>query len=97
MKGCLVRRRRGLHHGLVAVLVFAGLAALVLMCQCGRATPPPSSARGTYAPSHGQAENGDAYNVDNDGDGRREPIYVRGYHRKDGTYVRSHYRARARR
>ena len=41
-------------------------------------------------------ENGDVYNRDNDGDGRLEPVYVRGYDRKDGTYVRSHYRARAR-
>jgi hypothetical protein len=41
-----------------------------------------------------QAENGDLYNVDNDGDGRVEPIYVNGYYRSDGTYVRSHYRAR---
>lgn len=40
-----------------------------------------------------QAENGDYYNVDNDGDGRVEPVHVRGYYRKDGTYVRSHYRA----
>jgi len=43
-----------------------------------------------------RAENGDLYNWDNDGDGRREPVYVRGYFRKDGTYVRGHYRARPR-
>jgi hypothetical protein len=97
MKGGQVQRRRGLLCGLMTFLVLTGLAAIVLMCQCGRATPPPSSARGTYAPSHGQAQNGDAYNVDNDGDGRREPVYVKGYHRKDGTYVRSHYRVRSRR
>lgn len=42
------------------------------------------------------AENGDIYNFDNDGDGRREPVYVRGYFRKDGTYVRGHYRAKPR-
>lgn len=40
-----------------------------------------------------RAENGDYWNRDNDGDGRREPIFVEGYYRKDGTYVRSHYRA----
>ena len=39
------------------------------------------------------AENGDIYNRDNDGDGRVEPTYVRGYYRNDGVYVRSHYRA----
>lgn len=43
------------------------------------------------------AENGDIRGVDNDGDGRSEPVYVRGYIRKDGTYVRGHYRARPRR
>ncbi len=39
------------------------------------------------------AENGDIRDADNDGDGRLEPVFVRGYFRKDGTYVRSHYRA----
>ena len=43
------------------------------------------------------AENNDVRGADNDGDGRREPVYVRGYRRKDGTYVRGHYRARPRR
>ncbi len=41
-----------------------------------------------------RAENGDLYGVDNDGDGRRETVFVHGYYRKDGTYVRSHYRAK---
>lgn len=44
-----------------------------------------------YQPS--VAENGDVRGRDNDGDGRSEPVHVRGYHRKDGTYVRGHYRA----
>lgn len=57
--------------------------------------PLPSSSYRTPA-SVGTAENGDRYNVDNDGDGRREPVYVRGYYRKNGTYVRGHYRARPR-
>lgn len=43
------------------------------------------------------AENGDRRGVDNDFDGRPEPVYVRGYFRKDGTYVRGHYRAKPRR
>jgi len=43
------------------------------------------------------AENGDIRGADNDGDGRLEPVHVRGYYRKDGTYVRGHYRARPRR
>lgn len=41
-----------------------------------------------------QAENGDFWNWDNDNDGRVEPIYVRGYYKTNGTYVRAHYRAR---
>jgi hypothetical protein len=44
-----------------------------------------------------RAENGDIYGIDNDGDGRAETVFVRGYYRKDGTYVRSHYRAKPRR
>ena len=47
--------------------------------------------------SYNMAENGDIYGADNDGDGRREYIYVHGYYRKDGTYVRGHYRAAPRR
>ncbi len=47
-------------------------------------------------PSYGyrsRAENGDYWNRDNDGDGRRESVYVRGHYR-NGTYVRGHYRAK---
>jgi hypothetical protein len=43
------------------------------------------------------AENGDRRNYDNDGDGRIETIYVKGYYKSNGTYVRSHYRAAPRR
>ncbi|MBU1706267.1 hypothetical protein KKG19_06135 [Patescibacteria group bacterium] len=43
------------------------------------------------------AENGDIRGIDNDGDGRAEPVHVHGYYRKDGTYVRGHYRAKPRR
>jgi hypothetical protein len=58
-------------------------------------TPSPTDGAAT-SPSWPPplAENGDVRGVDNDGDGRIEPVYVRGYYRKDGTYVRSHYRAR---
>jgi hypothetical protein len=41
----------------------------------------------------GSAENGDLRGVDNDGDGRIETVFVKGYYKKNGTYVRSHYRA----
>lgn len=47
--------------------------------------------RSTTAPPI--AENGDLRGFDNDSDGRAEPVHVRGYFRKDGTYVRGHYRA----
>lgn len=49
----------------------------------------------THSPS--RAENGDLFNRDNDGDGRVESVYVKGYYKKNGTYVRSHYRAAPRR
>lgn len=66
---------------------------------------PPSAVGvpGTYVPPVSRtyrtpvAENGDVRGFDNDGDGRTEPVHVRGYFRKDGTYVQGHYRARPRR
>lgn len=39
------------------------------------------------------APNGDIRGYDNDFDGRKETIYVDSYWKKDGTYVRGHYRA----
>lgn len=48
----------------------------------------------TPKPKPPVAENGDRRGVDNDGDGRTEPVHVKGYYRKDGTYVRGHYRAK---
>lgn len=56
--------------------------------------PKTVSPSPTYSPYRGQAENGDYYGVDNDGDGRTESIHVKGYYRSDGTYVRGHYRAK---
>jgi hypothetical protein len=47
-----------------------------------------------YSGSPVVAENGDIRGADNDGDGTAEPVHVNGYFRKDGTYVRGHYRAR---
>jgi len=38
------------------------------------------------------AENGDKRNCDNDRDGKREPVYVKG-HFRDGKYIKSQYRA----
>lgn len=43
------------------------------------------------------AENGSYYGQISDNTGRPKTVYVRGYYRRDGTYVRSHYRSRPRR
>jgi hypothetical protein len=54
---------------------------------------PPPPVR--YAPSCG--ENGSCYGDISTLTGRPKTSYVRGYTRRDGTYVRSHYRSRGRR
>jgi endonuclease YncB( thermonuclease family) len=41
-------------------------------------------------------ENGDILGADNDGDGRSEPVQVKGYFKQDGTYVRGHARSKPR-
>jgi len=46
----------------------------------------------SYHPSI--AGNGDVYGWDNDGDGRVETVYVKSYYKSDGTFVRSHFRAK---
>jgi len=46
--------------------------------------------------SPGVAENGSYYGEISPATGRPKTVYVRGYYRKDGTYVRSHYRSRPR-
>ena len=43
------------------------------------------------------AENGTYYGQISENTGRPKTVYVRGYYRKDGTYVRSHYRSPPRR
>lgn len=55
-----------------------------------------TKSRGVSIPPY-RAENGDYRGRDNDFNGRSEPVYVRGYYKKNGTYVRSHYRAKPRR
>lgn len=44
-------------------------------------------------PQGTRLENGDILGADNDGDGRKEPILVSSYTKKDGTYVPEHARA----
>jgi len=51
----------------------------------------------TYLPSHPTAENNSYYGQISERTGRPKTVHVRGYYRKDGTYVRSHYRSRPRR
>ena len=70
-------------------LLLRVLIGLFMLFQLGCAQP---LSREFWGFPHA-AENGDVQGADNDGDGRVEPTYVRGYYRADGTYVRSHYRA----
>lgn len=43
------------------------------------------------------AENGSCYGDISKNTGRPKTVHVRGYYRKDGTYVRGHYRSKPRR
>jgi hypothetical protein len=51
----------------------------------------------TYARGPPCAENGSCYGDISQATGRPKTVNVRGYYRKDGTYVRGHYRSRPRR
>jgi hypothetical protein len=55
----------------------------------------PSSSPDSLSPL--VAENGSYYGEISEGSGRPKTVYVRGYYRGDGTYVRSHYRSSPRR
>ena len=57
----------------------------------------PSYASETGAARMGCGENGSCYGDISAATGRPRTVYVRGYTRRDGTYVRSHYRSRPRR
>jgi hypothetical protein len=43
------------------------------------------------------AENGSCYGDISDLTRRSKTVHIRGYYRKDGTYVRGHYRSNPRR
>jgi hypothetical protein len=47
----------------------------------------------TAAPAPPVAENGSYYGETSAATGRPKTVYVNGYYRKDGTYVRGHYRS----
>ncbi len=63
-----------------------------------KTTPKTSSPSRTTsrAQSH-VAENGSYYGQTSRNTGRPKTVYVGGYYRKDGTYVRGHYRSKPRR
>jgi hypothetical protein len=51
----------------------------------------------TYVRAPPIAENGSYYGEISKATGRPKTVYVHGYYRRDGTYVRSHYRSPPRR
>jgi hypothetical protein len=59
-----------------------------------RAAPSPYAE--AKAASYGCAENGSCYGDISTATGRAKTVSVRGYYRRDGTYVRGHYRSRPR-
>lgn len=64
-------------------------------------SPPYSNPQYTYDKSVGLrgpgiAENGSYYGEISKTTGRPKTVYVKGYYRKDGTYVRGHYRSKKR-
>lgn len=60
-------------------------------------TPPKTySSTKTYPTRRGVAENGSYYGEISEATGRPKTVRVRGYYRKDGTYVRGHYRSKPR-
>ena len=52
--------------------------------------------RQVQSPSYGCAENGSCYGEMSGATGRAKTVHVQGYYRKDGTYVRGHYRSKPR-
>ena len=59
--------------------------------------PLPPTKQNTYtSPAYGCAENGSCYGDISSVNGTPKTIQVDGYYRKDGTYVRGHYRSSGR-
>ena len=60
-----------------------------------QAVPPTSAVREAEKISApGCAENGSCYGDISEATGRPKTVHVNGYYRRDGTYVRGHYRSR---
>jgi hypothetical protein len=73
---------------------FLLLAVIALFSACAIKTPPPPVSYSPAAtPSLSTPAVGRSYTRSR-GTG---PVYVRSYYRKDGSYVRSHYRSRPKR
>jgi hypothetical protein len=62
--------------------------------QAATQPPPQPSATTAYVPQGGCAENGSCYGDISAATGRPKTVNVQGYYRRDGTYVRGHYRSR---
>jgi hypothetical protein len=62
-----------------------------------RNLPPALRSAATAQPTAGCAENGSCYGDVSAATGRAKTVSVRGYYRRDGTYVRGHYRSSPRR
>ena len=63
------------------------------VAQTGVSAPAPSD-QVTPSANHPAAENGSQYGEISPATGKPKTTYVHGYTRKDGTYVRSHYRSK---
>lgn len=62
--------------------------------QASTQPPPQPAATTAYVPQGGCAENGSCYGDISAATGRPKTVSVQGYYRRDGTYVRGHYRSR---
>ena len=64
--------------------------------QTGSLAVPPTSAvrEAEQVSAPGWAENGSCYGDISEATGRPKTVHVNGYYRRDGTYVRGHYRSR---
>lgn len=80
----------GLTYSCKEDLLSAEDVKRVAVTRLERTVPAPTP------PSYGCAENGSCYGDISSSTGRPKTVSVSGYHRKDGTYVRGHYRSRPR-
>lgn len=82
---------------IVALLV--GVAAWSGLTSKSSTAPSRCSNPSSYSYSQGKpsvAENGSRYGAISERTGRPKTVHVNGYYRKDGTYVRGHYRSKPR-